>query len=345
MARPWQAVARRWPASWPLRPLPSQQWSSQRPTYAQARPEIIDAALRRANARPSGNWFVLAASREIRADRPYGTHIAGAELVAWRGGEGELIVGPGACPHLGAPLAQGRIDCGTLRCRWHGLALDGRPRWGWTALPCHDDGVLAWVRLDEQGGAEPTRYPMVPERPESASAVDAVATMTGVCEPDDVVANRLDPWHGAWFHPYSFARLRVLESPPIGEPDTADDRFLVEVTFRAAAGLGVPVLAEFSCPDPRTVVMRIAEGEGAGSVVETHGTPRYTASDGRVRTAVIEATIASSPRPGFAVARLAAPLLRPLIRQTAQRLWRDDLAYAERRYHLRTERGWAFGES
>lgn len=345
MTSPWQVVAGRWPASWPLQPLSRQQWSSQRPTYAQARPEIIDAALQRAKVRPSGNWFVLAASREVRADRPYGVHIGGVELVAWRGDAGELIVGPGACPHLGGPLAQGRIDCGTLRCRWHGLALDGRPRWGWTALPSHDDGVLAWVRLDEQGGEEPTRYPVVPQRPESASAVDAVATVTGVCEPDDVVANRLDPWHGAWFHPYSFARLRVLESPPTGEVETADDRFLVEVTFRAATGFGVPVLAEFTCPDPRTVVMRIAEGEGAGSVVETHATPRYTGSDGRCRTAVIEATIASSPRRGFAVARRAAPLLRPMIRQTARRLWRDDLAYAERRYHLRTDRGWKFGES
>lgn len=344
MSAAWRMLRDRWPRSWPLRPLESTQWAKQRPTYQQARPEIIAAALRRANERPSGNWFVLAASREIRADRPYGIHIGGFELVAWRGEAGELIVGPGACPHLGGPLAQGRVDCGTLRCRWHGLALDGRPRWGWHALPSHDDGVLAWVRLDELGGEAATPRPVVPGRPESTSAVDAVVTMTGVCEPDDVVANRLDPWHGAWFHPYSFARLRVLEAPPAGEVDAADDRFLVEVTFRAASGFGVPVTAEFTCPDPRTVVMRILAGEGVGSVVETHATPLRTGADGLARIAVIEATVAASPRPGFAVARRAAPLLRPLIRQTARRLWRDDLAYAERRYRLRTEDGWKFGE-
>ncbi|WP_234388351.1 DUF5914 domain-containing protein, partial [Streptomyces scabiei] len=38
----------------------------------------------------------------------------------------------------------------------------------------------------------------------------------------------------------------------------------------------------------------------------------------------------------FAVARRAAPLLRPLMRAAAGRLWRDDLAYAERRWHLRS---------
>ncbi|MGG7613269.1 DUF5914 domain-containing protein, partial [Streptomyces sp. ZG43] len=34
-------------------------------------------------------------------------------------------------------------------------------------------------------------------------------------------------------------------------------------------------------------------------------------------------------------ARRAAPLLRPFMRATAARLWRDDLAYAERRWALR----------
>ena len=122
------------------------------------------------------------------------------------------------------------------------------------------------------------------------------------------------------------------------ELDTADtdDRFVVAVTFKVAPGLGVPVTAEFTCPEPRTVVMRIVDGEGAGSVVETHATPRGKGPDGRPRTSVIEAVVAGSPRRGFAVARAAAPALRPVMRRAAARLWRDDLAYAERRYQLRS---------
>ena len=57
---------------------------------------------------------------------------------------------------------------------------------------------------------------------------------------------------------------------------------------------------------------------------------------------MVEATIATSDRPGFARARTAAPVLRPLIRAMAGRLWRDDLAYAERRYRLRAA-GWKPG--
>ena len=50
---------------------------------------------------------------------------------------------------------------------------------------------------------------------------------------------------------------------------------------------------------------------------------------------MIEAIIAHSDRPGFKRARHAAPLIPALMRIAAARLWRDDLAYAERRYQLR----------
>jgi hypothetical protein len=331
-----QRIAERWPGRWPVQPFREPEWAKQEPTYRDCAPGLIEAAVKRASARPSGNWFVVGASREVRADRPFGVTVGGCELVAWRTRDGGLRIGPGACPHLGAPLADARIHDGALVCRWHGLRLDGERRGGWSPVPAHDDGVLVWARLDTLGGEPPTDLPVVPERPTGAAGIDAVATLTGICEPGDVVANRLDPWHGAWFHPYSFARLEVLEAPRGLDVPEDEDRFLVEVTFRLTGRWGVPVLAEFVCPGPRTVVMRIVEGEGAGSVVETHATPLGRGADGRHRTAVIEATVATSERPGFGVAAKLAPAIRPLMRRTATRLWRDDLAYAERRYALRS---------
>ncbi len=317
------------PVRIPLRVFSSRPWAEQEPTWRDAKPALIESALKRALARPSGNWFVLGASREVTAGKPLGRTISGREVVVWRGADGELLAGPGACPHLGAPLCDGAVHQGKVVCRWHGLAL-GRERFGgWSPYPAHDDGVLAWVRLDEVGGEEPLPEPVLPARP-PAGSVDAVATVIGRCEPEDVVANRLDPWHGAWFHPYSFANLTVLETPT-----EQDDKFLVEVTFRLAGRVGVPVVAAFTCPEPRTIVMHIVEGEGEGSVVETHATPLSPGPDGAARTAVVEATIAHSPRPGFAVARSTAPALRPMMRWAAKRLWRDDMAYAERRYALR----------
>ncbi|MFD8203667.1 DUF5914 domain-containing protein [Streptomyces sp. NPDC003470] len=316
----------------PLRRRRRADWAKQSPTWREARPALIADALKRASARPSGNWFVVGASREVRADRPYGRTVGGTEVVLWRSDSGELRAGPGVCPHLGAPLRDSRVVCGTLVCHWHGLGLDGGPFAGWAPYPVHDDGVLVWVRLDAVGGEEPTERPVVPARPAAGSGVDAVFTAVGRCEPEDVVANRLDPWHGSWFHPYSFVDLTVAR-PPRGEDD---DAFVVDVSFRVTDRLVVPVRAEFTAPEPRTVVMRITEGEGRTSVVETHATPLTAAGADRPRTAVVEAVVAASDRRGFALARAAAPALRPLMRRTAGRLWRDDLAYAERRWALRS---------
>ncbi|WP_174567856.1 DUF5914 domain-containing protein [Amycolatopsis orientalis] len=330
-------VVERWPARWPVQPFREPAWARQEPTYRECSPALIDAAVKRADARPAGNWFVAGASRDIRRDKPFGFRVGGRELVAWRGADREPVIGPGACPHLGAPLADARVHCGELVCRWHGMRI-GPERPGWSPFPAYDDGVLVWARLDRFGGERPTDRPVVPPRPSGGVAIDAVATLTGTCEPEDVVANRLDPWHGAWFHPYSFTRLRVVSAPRGTDVADADDRFVVEVTFRLAGKLGVPVIAEFTCPEPRTVLMTIIEGEGAGSVVETHATPLGDGADGRPRTSVIEATIATSDRPGFGKAARIAPMLRPLMRRASARLWRDDLAYAERRYALRTGR-------
>lgn len=327
-------LAERMPKDVPVQIIPKIDWAGQKPTFQQAEPAIIDAALQRALRRPSGNWFVFAASSDIRSDRPFGAKVAGAEIVAWRDEQQGLHVGPASCPHLGADLATGRVQCGGLICPWHGLRLDGGREFGWKPLPAHDDGVLVWVRLDKAGGEEPLDAPVLPARP-SGPRLAAVTRLEGVCEPRDVISNRLDPWHGAWFHPYSFARLEVLSAPAV-DADDAADLFQVAVTFHLGR-FGVPVIAEFTVPEPRTIVMHIVDGEGAGSVVETHATPLGTGPDGRPRTAVIEAVIAQSERTGFQRSLRAAPLIQPLMRLAAARLWRDDLVYAERRYTLRSK--------
>ncbi|MGB8504664.1 DUF5914 domain-containing protein [Mycobacterium sp.] len=321
----------KWPKSSPIQILPRTDWAQQQPTYRDAEPAIIEAALQRSQRRPSGNWYAFAASSSVRTNRPFGTSVAGVEIVAWRDEGGGLHVGPGTCPHLGADLATGTIDCGTLICPWHGLRLSGKREFGWKPLPSHDDGVLVWARLDRVGGEEPLPQPVIPLRP-SGFQLDAVTRLVGTCEPCVVIANRLDPWHGAWFHPYSFTRLEVLSAPAADASDD-DDRFLVAVTFKIGR-FGVPVIAEFTSPEPRTIVMRIVDGEGTGSVVETHATPVGPGP----RTAVIEAVIAHSDRSGFAHTRRVAPLIAPLMRYAATRLWRDDLAYAERRYTVRSRR-------
>jgi hypothetical protein len=288
-----------------------------RPDWEQAEPGWIKRALTHSQALPTGGWYALDASRAITA-APRRYEVEGRALVVWRDAHG-VLAAPEACPHLGASLATARACEGKLVCPWHGRARGREGDKGWWTDATHDDGVLAWVRLDG-ADEELTDAPILPVRP--VRALDAVMRVEAQCEPRDVIQNRLDPWHGVHFHPHSFGALRVI--------DRADDEITVRVAYKLPLSLAVEVDARFHCPDARTIAMTIIAGEGEGSIVETHATPI-----GPGRTAVIEATLATSERPGFGAAVAAAKVLRPIMAWAAKRLWTEDAEYAERIYALR----------
>ncbi|WP_211249376.1 DUF5914 domain-containing protein [Nocardioides aequoreus] len=327
--RPATAARPRVPLQWRRMP-PRDQLA---PSWRDASPRRLHESLGAAQQRDPGGWYVVAPSSDL-GRRSIVRHVSGLEVTLWRTSTG-VAAGPGSCPHLGALLEDCEVIRDQLHCRWHGMALapDGAP--GWSPYDALDDGVLLWVRIPTLGEQEQPA-PTITARPDPASSVAAVIEVDGTCEPRDVIANRLDPWHGAWFHPYSFSHLQVVE------PLSDEHVLTVDVTFRVSRSWGVPVRAEFACPDARTIVMTIVEGEGAGSVVETHATPLGPDEHGRPRTRMTEATIATSDRTGFLLARRAAPLLRPPMRAVARRLWVDDLAYAERTWLLRS-RGEDYG--
>jgi Domain of unknown function (DUF5914)/Rieske [2Fe-2S] domain len=312
------------------------------PDWVQANPTRISAALDRALAKPSGGWFVLGASRTFalssfsltsrsKTKQPMSAVVADRELVLWRSApDGPLHAASAICPHMGAHLGEGKVENGCLVCPWHGLTLTAtEPHGRWRQLPVHDDGVLTWVQLDPSA-ADALAAPILPRRPDVF--LDGVMRRDVLCEPSDVIANRLDPWHGAHLHPYAFTSLRVIEE--------RDDAIDMVVAYKVVGKYSVEVTARFETPDPRTIVMTIIDGEGTGSVVETHATPIISANPriGQMpRTAVIEATLATSDRPGFEHALRGAAIARPLIKLSALRLWKDDAAYAERRYALRAQ--------
>ncbi len=311
-----------------MRYLPTPSRQSLRPTWRAARPTRIDRALALALAKNAGGWLVAGASREIGTRRSVTRVIDGREVALWRRADGDLVAGQGACPHFGALLDGCEVRASAAVCRWHGMSVGPEAGQGWQAFAAYDDGVLVWVQLPGSNEV-PTPAPVLPPRPALGSAISAVICVPGRCEPRDILANRLDPWHGAWFHPYAFSHLRVDESA------STDERLVVEVAYRVTRSWAEPVIAAFECPDRRTIVMTIVSGEGTGSVVETHATPLGPDRDGCPRTMMTEATIAASPHSGFQLARRVSPLVEAGIRHAARRLWVDDLAYAERRYELR----------
>lgn len=289
-----------------------------RPDWQQADLGWIRGALAHSQEKPSGGWYVVDATREL-GSAPKTYWVRGKRLVLWVQ-DGRPRAAPEACPHMGASLQGAKVCEGKLVCPWHGLALGPEGHGGWAHVPAHDDGILTWVQLPAPG-EQPSDAPFLPARP--TGAIDAVVRMEAACEPRDVIQNRLDPWHGVHYHPHSFGTLRVVEQ--------REYDITVRVAYRVLGKLAVEVDARFDCPDPRTIVMTIIAGEGEGSVVETHATPTRPG-----HSAIVEATLAASARPGFGVARSLSPVLRPLMKLAARRLWVEDAEYAERLYTLRT---------
>lgn len=290
-----------------------------RPDWVQADPVWIQNALEHALAKPTGGWYVIDASRSIR-NQPRLFTIHHERLVVWRDADG-VVAAPDVCPHMGASLSCGRVENGKIICPWHGLSLGRKGHGLWRPLKTYEDGVLAWVRLPTT--EQLTEAPYLPTRP--AQFVDAVIRVSARCAPHDVLANRLDPWHGVHFHAHSFSRLHVVEMD--------QTQIRLRVAYRITKFFEMEVEATFHCSDSRTIVMTIVDGDGKGSVVETHATPIDSE-----HTSIIEATLATSNRAlFFPWAQRMAPVLRPLIQMRARRLWMDDAAYAERLSELRKD--------
>lgn len=315
-------LARRIPLQW----IPQTPPDRLQGTWREASVPRIDAALAHALTLPTGGWVVAGASTDVPAHQSVVRTLAGREVVLWRDEAGTLLAGRGACPHMGASLDRCDVVDGAVLCRWHGMPLGAHTRPRWASIAAHDDGVLVWVRASDR---DPTEAPVIAPRPPAAEAIAAVVAMPATCEPRDIIANRLDPWHGAWLHPYAFSDLTVDDAA------SSVDRLVLDVAFRLGRRVAVPVRAEFVTPDAQTIVMTILEGEGAGSVVETHATLLTAEGEHPARTMMTEATIATSPRVGFQVARRLSRVVTVGMRSTARRLWVDDLEYAERTYAVR----------
>src|SRR5512133_3689975 len=165
----------------PIARVPQPRENRMSATWRLAKPARIAAALRTAQSRNAGGWFVAGASGDVGRKESVTRIIAGREVVFWRNSTGELIAGPGACPHLGALLDKCPVVDGTMYCRWHGLALTQNGDQTWTPYRAYDDGVLLWLGLPTEG-EEPTNRPTLPARPPLSESVTAVIAKAGICE-------------------------------------------------------------------------------------------------------------------------------------------------------------------
>ena len=212
-----------------------------------------------------------------------------------------LLAGPGTCPHLGALLDDCEVIRGDVVCRWHGMALGVSGRGGLADLP----GLRrrrARVGAAGDGGGDPDRPADHPGAPAGMSAsIAAVITIPGDVraaghhrQPARPVARGVVP--PVCVQPPRRRRRRERRQGARRRRDVP--------AHPASRGAGAGRVRLPRRADDRHDHHRAARVRA--SVVETHATPLGPDANGRPVTMMTEATVAHSPRKGFAAARAVA---------------------------------------
>jgi len=117
-------------------------------------------------------WYVAAWSHEISSDTLFARTLLGQSVVMWRGADDRITALPDRCPHRGAPLSQGRIERGQLRCMYHGMMFDASgacthipgqarmpPGADLRCLPVVERNRWVWIWMGDPALADPALIP------------------------------------------------------------------------------------------------------------------------------------------------------------------------------------------
>lgn len=102
------------------------------------------------------DWYIACRSRDLRS-RPRGATVAGAHLVLFRDAAHRAAAIEDRCAHRNAPLSQGRVVEGRLRCPYHGWEYDASGRVSSVPAQREDPACFSDIRIPswpvvEQGG-------------------------------------------------------------------------------------------------------------------------------------------------------------------------------------------------
>ena len=156
------------------------------------------AAPRRGAARPAAGTRSTLRARSASSRAAYRS--LGRSLVVWRAGDRAARRAQRLPAHGRAARRRPRARAAGCVCPWHGLALGAR---GPRALAAAADATTTACCSGCASTPATTSRDRRCRSCRSARArfIDSVIRVEAACDPRDVLANRLDPWHGVHFHP------------------------------------------------------------------------------------------------------------------------------------------------
>ncbi len=170
-------------------------------------------------------WYWLLEARKLRPGQVKPINILGYELAVFRGLDGAIAALDAYCPHMGAHLAEGKVEGNQLRCFFHNWRFDATGQC--TDIPCLDERLqtrvftrawrvteahgLIWLWLGE---SEPVET--VPEVPELAGVECEYSLgnrFVKGCHPNVVMVNAIDEQHFHTVHRLPGSILAMQPQP------------------------------------------------------------------------------------------------------------------------------------
>ena len=149
-------------------------------------------------------WYWALRSDELRRGQVRPLNLMGKELAIFRGKGGKVTAIDAYCPHMGAHLAEGRVDGDGLRCFFHhwkfdesGTCVDvpcqaSPPPAKNRTYPVAEHYGMIWLWTGE---GEPRALPEVPELAGQATHIDLGNQFVKNCHPNVVLINAIDAQH------------------------------------------------------------------------------------------------------------------------------------------------------
>jgi phenylpropionate dioxygenase-like ring-hydroxylating dioxygenase large terminal subunit len=150
-------------------------------------------------------WYWAIRSSALKRGQAKPFNFFGRELVLYRTEDGRVVALDAYCPHMGAHLAEGKVEQDTIRCLFHYWKYDAQGRC--LEIPCQEHcsfvpQIPSWPVAEGYGlvwlwaGREATRkLPFVPELENQECEYVLANRFVKPCHPNVMMINAIDAQH------------------------------------------------------------------------------------------------------------------------------------------------------
>ena len=170
-------------------------------------------------------WYVAAWDGEID-QRPFARTVCGQPVLLYRRLDGTVVAMHDACPHRLLPLSMGIKEGDSIRCRYHGLLVDGDGRIA--EMPLRADRIpgtlcvatypvverhrFIWIWIGDPAKADPALVPDLWPCSQRDWAFDGGYYLIK-CDYRLVIDNLMDLTHETHVHAGSIGQPELMETP------------------------------------------------------------------------------------------------------------------------------------